>query len=58
MENLTDLVKMMSINGQFNATVLGAEKASDHFGADVKSVHLDRNLFVVCCLTGLKKLFI
>ena len=55
---MTDLVKMMSINGQFNATVLGAEKASDHFGADVKSVHLYRNPFAVCCLTGLKKLFI
>ena len=48
----------MSISGQFNATVLGAEKASDHFGTDVKSVHLDRNLFAVCCLTGLRKLFI
>ena len=43
MENLTDLVKRMSISGDLNAKALGAQKASDHFGTDDESANLDRS---------------
>ena len=40
MENLTDLVKRMSISGDLNAKV---QEASDQFGTDDESANLDRN---------------
>ena len=43
MENLTDVIKRMSIIGDLNAKALGAQKASDDFGTDDESANLDRN---------------
>ena len=43
MENLTDVIKRMSIIGDLNAKALGAQKASDDFGTDDESANLDRS---------------
>ena len=45
MEDLTDLVKRISISGNLNAKAFGAQKASDHFATDDESANLDRNHF-------------
>ena len=40
---MTDLVKKMSISGDFHVKTLGAQKTSSHFGIDDESANLDRN---------------
>ena len=44
MENLTDLVKNMSISEDLNAEALGALMSTDQFGTDGRSFQLDETL--------------